>query len=551
MTDDTKARLGDLSLTLSLFHTHQQPNMSPAPPVTKSQLSHRWLMLLCACLVMACQYYTYDNPSALNAQLSEYFIRNGIVTANASDPGAQAAAFNNDFNLMYSCYSWPNIILPLFGGLLISKFGARLMLMILITTVFTGQLVVAAGLYSKNLYVILLGRVIFGVGGETLSASISTVLAQWFKGKELALSMGVSLSISRLGSVLNDVASTPLASAVSVPGAFLCGAALLLLGILFTGVMFVVDRSAEKRLTASNDEIDMAAVTDDGATIIKKKEGRDVKLSDIKHFSTGFWLIALSCIVVYGTILPFNNIAQGFLLEKYFCAPAGICCPEDSGLLGRANTGCDNFKVQTASASKIMGVPFLIGAVLTPFLGGIIDKIGKRAILISISSGIVIFVHCFLWLSPSGLENVNLVYYPLIAQGVGYSVYAAALWPSIPHVVDSNHIGTAFGVTTAIQNCGLTAIPAIVAALHGGEGASYSKDVEPFFAALGMFGFLIGIILNLWDCRNGGHLNQPEQAAATKEEGEAERNILQERLLDGEYMALGGSASSGTPVTIA
>ncbi len=521
--------------------------------LTKAELNQRWLMLLFGCLVMASQYYTYDNPSALNAQLQEYFINTGIVTANASDADAQTDQFDNDLNLMYSVYSFPNIVLPLFGGLLISKFGARIMVVILIATVFTGQLVVATGMYVKNLYVILLGRVIFGFGGETLSASMSTVLAQWFKGKELAFSMGINLSISRLGSVINDVASTPLASALGVPGAFLFGAALLLLGVLFAGVMFLIDRSAENQMKLSNDAIDQANASEaekNGTTVAKKEEEPDVKLSDIKHFSMGFWLITLSCIIVYGTILPFNNIAQGFLLEKYFCAPAGVCCPEDPLHPGRVNTGCDNFKEQTAKVSKIMGIPFIISAVMTPFLGGLIDKIGKRAILITASSGMVIFVHTFLWLTPSGLDNVNMVYYPLIAQGVAYSVYAAALWPSIPHVVESSHIGTAYGVTTAIQNMGLTAIPAIVAALHGGKNATYSKNVEPFFAALGILGFVIGLALNVWDYRHGGHLNQPEQLAAAQEL-EVERHNLEGRLLDNDYMAVGGTSASGTPVNMA
>ena len=144
-----------------------------------------------------------------------------------------------------------------------------------------------------------------------LCSAMSTILAEWFKGKELAFAMGVQLSISRLGSVVNDVLSPIIAEHYGTPSAFWFSFCLLLTSISFSLVIFLVDYRAFNYIRSKKNK-KAAPLLERTDTQIEE----EVKLSDIKHFSMGFWLITLSCIIVYGCILPFNNIAQTFLKSE-------------------------------------------------------------------------------------------------------------------------------------------------------------------------------------------------------------------------------------------
>jgi len=250
--------------------------------------------------------------------------------------------------------------------------------------------------------------------------------------------------------------------------------------------MFFLDRSAERHLKEVNGE---EAVIEKDASAENKSFIQPLinVYHDIKSYSAGFWLLLLSCVLVYGAIIPFNSISKSLLTQK--------------------------FGLDSPGASAVMGIPFLISAISTPFLGGLIDKFGYRAILILVSSSAIIFVHTCLYLMP-GTQNW-FMYVPFVVQGVAYSIYSSALWPSIAYVVEDRLVGTAYGLTTATQNIGLTCFPLIIGALNSWLG-SYT-DVEPFFALLGVAGVVIAIFLNIWDRRNGSVLNSANYVAPVKE----------------------------------
>ena len=154
----------------------------------------RWLVLVLSAVVTLGSYYCYDNPSALHDQLAAYF---------AATP--YGPHFEIYFNLLYTVYSIPNCVLPLLGGVLSDRFGNRLMLVVFSVLIGVGQLVCLVGVWNDSMLTMLLGRVVFGLGGESLSVSSSALISSWFAGKELALALGINLSFSRLGSVANDI----------------------------------------------------------------------------------------------------------------------------------------------------------------------------------------------------------------------------------------------------------------------------------------------------------------------------------------------------------
>ncbi len=142
----------------------------------------RWAVLALACITMLGSYYCYDIPSALNDQLEAKMNLNSFK-----------------INLMYSVYSFPNVILPLFGGYFVDKLGTVITLVVFSGLIAAGQAVFALGVSVDNYGLSLVGRVIFGFGGESLGVASSALLAIWFRGKEMAFAMGLNLSISRFG----------------------------------------------------------------------------------------------------------------------------------------------------------------------------------------------------------------------------------------------------------------------------------------------------------------------------------------------------------------
>ena len=150
-------------------------------------------------------YYCYDNPAAMHTFLNERF----------TSGGSSSFDFEIMFNLFYSVYSLPNILLPILGGILIFKFGYRIMFIIFCFLILIGQFIFAFGCSFKSVNIMLIGRVLFGFGGDSLNIAQFAVIIQWFSQKEIAFAMGICMGVARLGRVLNDVIS-PRMAVVSV-----------------------------------------------------------------------------------------------------------------------------------------------------------------------------------------------------------------------------------------------------------------------------------------------------------------------------------------------
>lgn len=122
--------------------------------------------------------------------------------------------FEYVFNLMYSLYSLPNIILPLIGGVLIFKYGYRIMFLVFGFCILIGQLIFAMGCSCKSITIMLIGRAIFGLGGESINTTQFSIILQWFAPNEIAFALGLCLSSARFGNVLNDFISPRIATVI-------------------------------------------------------------------------------------------------------------------------------------------------------------------------------------------------------------------------------------------------------------------------------------------------------------------------------------------------
>mgnify|MGYP003385769914 FL=1 len=519
------------------------------PVIEKSTSSHRWIILVLACLMLVGSYYCFDIPAALKTQLDDHM----------GDPGD----YELKFGLLYTLYAAPNVILPFFGGFFVDKLGVRITLLIFCGLVTLGQIVFCIGVSMKSWPVIFIGRLIFGLGGENFSVATSVLLADWFKGKELAFAFGVNLSIAKLGSVFNNVVSPMLFNSVGIIFALWFGSILCGLSMLCVILTWPIDKAMDERIEEQTKYAALEDAKEEGYEEEEPEAPADMR--DVFTLSHIFWVLVISCMVVYGCVLPFNNISSTLLLERdYFMVPPSSCqlmdpdacqsdtnvpmdCPssqwyqpplpvnvtasdidcassEWSGSDGCTTEYCDRLTDGEREASVIMSIPYIISAILSPPLGYVVDVWGLRAVIAAIAPAVLILVHMLI-----GYTDINVVV-PLVGQGLAYTGFVSVLWPAVPLVVEERVSGLAFGIVTSAQNMACALVPLLIAAVYTDSNDKYIPNVELVFVFFAAVGFVVGLYMNYYDYRHGSVLNRTEAEAA--EEATAAANSVFSPLID-------------------
>jgi MFS family permease len=420
---------------------------------------YRFTILIFVSLLTFGSYFAYD-------------IIGAIAPTLVKDLGADRATVGS----MYTWYSIAAIISVLLGGFLIDILGTRKSSMIFSILVLIGSLVVA---FAKSLPVLLIGRFIFGAGSEPLVVAQSAILARWFKGKELALSFGIALTVSRLGTIFSFNTGELISSHFGGYRYALIAAMLFCAVSLAANIVYVImDRFGEKAVEL-------------------KQEGSEDKivLKDVKLFKSDYWYVVLLCLTFYSAIFPFTALSTDFFVDKWGVARVA----EATG--GFFFQVFNNFFHMFSTAGGISSIIIFASMVCAPFAGHFVDRIGRRATLMIWGS--LIMIPCYLLM---GLTNLYPAF-PMIALGAAFVLVPAAMWPSVPLVVPKRAVGTAFGLMTFIQNIGLALFPFLNGWLRD-TTQSYSASMI-MFATLGVVGLIFAILLRRADAKKGNVLENP------------------------------------------
>lgn len=377
--------------------------------------------------------------------------------------------------MLYSIYSFPNVILPFFGGYFVDMIGVRVGIFLFSLLVTAGQAIFAFGVSIESYPIALLGRGIFGCGGESQNVAQSAIVSNWFTGKELSMALGMNVSISRLGSVLNDFLEPQLydATGTVILGLWI-GFGLCVFSLVLGILLGTIDRKRDQKMGIKEKR--------------KLPDSEKMKLADLKTFGFSLWMICINCFVVYICVSCFNNIASNFYQTR--------------------------FKYSTSESGMIISITYAVAAVLCPIFGKLVDKVGRRVILIIFSACCVCSVHVMFLLTPDSDRPIYPIFY-MILLGLGYSIYASVMWASIPYLVEPKTIGTAFGVATSIQNLGLGIGPLIVGAIKEGSTKDHGYYwVTFFFVMMGLVGVASAISIYINDIRTGGVLNSRDPRIA-------------------------------------
>lgn len=358
---------------------------------------------------------------------------------------------SSDFGLYTGSYAWFNVFLfmLIFSGIILDKMGIRFTGLMSTTLMAVGTglnfwamtalpsdttvIIPLLGVMKTQVFISCLGFAIFGVGSEATGITLSKAIVKWFKGKELALAMGLQMSIARLGTALALAVSLPIAIKFTYSTPILLAFVLMLLGL----VAFIVYVVLDKRLDASEKNLEI-------------EEEEPFRIKDIVSIvsNKAFWYIAILCVLFYGAVFPFLFYAPDFVINKYHVAP------DLAGFIP-------------------MLLPF--GTIfLTPLFGGIYDKKGKGATIMVIGSVMLILVHGFL--AIPGLNDWIFAAILVIILGIAFSLVPSAMWPSVPKIIPERQLGTAYAVIFYIQNIGLWLIPLILGIVLNASNPAVSPN---------------------------------------------------------------------------
>ncbi len=318
-----------------------------------------------------------------------------------------------------------------------------------------------------------LGFMIFGCGCEMAGTTVSKSIAKWFEGKEMALAMGLEMAIARLGVFavmwLAPMISKQFDQSIVAPVAFCT--VLLIIGLLCFTVFVFMDRKLDRQLIAA------------GELKEEKSSDEEFHIRDLGAIfrSKMFWLVALLCVLYYSAIFPFQRYAPNFL---------------------EVTLGID-----AQSAARLFSCFPILAMILTPFLGALLDFKGKGATMLMVGAVIMICCHLsFAFLLPL-FPSKWLALLLVVTLGVSFSLVPAALWPSVPKIIDSKILGSAYCLIFWIQNIGLFAVPLLIGVVLDATGG-YTVPMI-IFSTFGVLAFIFSLYLKIEDRKKGYGLELP------------------------------------------
>ena len=382
----------------------------------------RWTALAVVSFTMLCGYYMTDVMAPLKPMLEKELLWN-----------------STEYGFFTSAYGWFNVFLLMLilGGIILDKKGVRFTGRMATITMVAGTALKFWAISTHSLdgmhiigmkaqvVIAALGYAIFGVGVEVAGITVSKIIVKWFKGKELALAMGLEMASARMGTGLALFASYPLAiwlGGVSKP--IFLGLILLCIGLISFFLYTIQDKKLDKSVAAE------AAISGNA------EEEESFKMADIWFIvkNKGWWYIAILCVLFYSAVFPFLKYAADLMVNK--------------------------FNVNPLVAGSIPALLPFGTILLTPFFGNVYDRKGKGASIMIIGAILLIIVHTLFSIPFLNFKPVAIAL--IIILGIGFSLVPSAMWPSVPKIIPEKQLGTAYALIFWVQNWGLMGVPALI-----------------------------------------------------------------------------------------
>lgn len=385
----------------------------------------RWLVLVLVSFTMMCMYYLTDAMAPLQQNLQSNLHWSAT-----------------DYGLFTSGYGWFNVFLLMlvFSGMILDKLGTRFTGILAIFVMLVGagikywaisghfsgtyQLTIGSwqvlGDTPKSALMAGLGFGVFGVGCEMFGIAANKAVVRWFRGKEMALAIGLNTSTGRIGTALAMFTPQPLYNLTKdVSAPILVSIVLLLLGLLVYIFFTVLDKRLDKE--------------ESDAGVAKDEEFKFTDITEIAR-NRAFWYIAILCVLFYSAVFPFIKFATNLIVQK--------------------------FSVSDTFAGSIPALLPFSALLLTPVFGGISDKKGKAATIMILGSILLVCVH--LLFSIPSLNSLPIAVGLVLLLGIAFSLVPSAMWPSVAKIIPHSKLGTAYAMIFWVQNIGLMLVPLLI-----------------------------------------------------------------------------------------
>ncbi len=440
----------------------------------------RWVVLIIVSISMAANYYFYDALSPLKQYMGEHL-----------------GFSSTDYGRFISAYSFPNVFLlmAVLGGIITDRLGIRITGTTFVALMVFGSFFTAYGAsefynnggpgyafldsfahgWSPALKMMFFGYFLFGLGAETSIVVITKIVVKWFKGKEMALALGVNLAIARLGAAMSLIV-TPALVEPSWTSPIWFGMLLLSIGFLFFVSYLFFDRKLDKQRLIDVSEKEVFRISDIGKLLTNRS----------------FIFITLLCVTFYSAVFPFIKYAPDLLQNK--------------------------FGLSMSLSSTMTSMVYFGTIIFTPIFGWIADKRGKSATMMIFGSLLLILVHLTL-----SLTRIT-PFIPMFFLGMAFSLIPATMWPSVAKIVDEPKLGTAYGLMFSIQNIGLWAFPILIGTVLDKSNPGVTADLVAkgeavynytnpvlMLAVLGLFGLVFAFLLKREDKTSGYGLELPNK----------------------------------------
>jgi predicted MFS family arabinose efflux permease len=383
------------------------------------------------------------------------------------------------------------------GGIILDKMGVRFTGIMATSVMVIGTAIKfwAISTHSLDGHTILgmksqvviagLGFATFGVGVETAGITVSKIIVKWFKGKEMALAMGLEMATARIGTTMAMVTSVPIARALhGVSKPILVCLIMLCIGMISFIVYTFIDKKLDKSIADEAGRHDSA----------ESEESFSVK--DIWYIisNKGWWYIALLCVLFYSAVFPFLKYAADLMVNK--------------------------FQVDPELAGIIPGMLPFGTMILTPLFGNLYDRKGKGASIMILGAVLLIFVHAMYSIPFLRFTPIAIVL--IIILGIGFSLVPSAMWPSVPKIIPEKQLGTAYALIFWVQNIGLMGVPALIGwvldkycitgthLIDGAPVPSYNYTLPMIiFTCFGIIALVFALLLKAEDKKKGYGLEMP------------------------------------------
>jgi nitrate/nitrite transporter NarK len=442
----------------------------------------RWTALAVVAFTMLCGYWLTDVMAPLKPMLEKELLWNSA-----------------EYGFFTSAYGWFNVFLLMLilGGIILDKMGVRFTGVMATSVMVIGTAIKywAISTHSLDGHLILgmkaqvvvagLGFATFGVGVETAGITVSKIIVKWFKGKEMALAMGLEMATARIGTTMAMVTSVPIARALhGVSKPILVCLIMLCIGMISFIVYTFMDKKLDKSIAAEAERSNVA----------ESEESFSVK--DIWYIisNKGWWYIALLCVLFYSAVFPFLKYAADLMVNK--------------------------FQVDPELAGIIPGMLPFGTMILTPLFGNLYDRKGKGASIMILGAVLLIFVHAMY--SIPFLRATPIAIVLIIILGIGFSLVPSAMWPSVPKIIPEKQLGTAYALIFWVQNIGLMGVPALIGwvldkycitgthLIDGSPVPSYNYTLPMLiFTCFGIIALVFALLLKAEDKKKGYGLELP------------------------------------------